>query len=53
MDITTVQLVNDMDDNHCGYLLDGTMSVPLDSGNRHYQAIQDWIAEGNTPADAD
>jgi hypothetical protein len=27
--------------------------VPLDPANRHYQAIQEWVAEGNTIADAD
>ena len=27
------------------------MSVPLDPANRHYQAIQEWIAEGNTVID--
>jgi hypothetical protein len=26
------------------------MSVPLDPANRHYQLIQEWIAEGNTIA---
>ena len=26
-------------------------SVPLDEANRHYQAIQEWIAEGNTVID--
>ena len=25
--------------------------VPLDEANRHYQAIQEWIAEGNTVID--
>jgi len=25
-----------------------TSSVPLDPRNRHYQAIQEWVAEGNT-----
>ena len=25
-----------------------TMSVPLDENNRHYQAIMEWVAEGNT-----
>ena len=25
------------------------LSVPNDSGNRHYQEVQDWIAEPNTP----
>jgi len=28
-------------------------SVPLDPSNRHYQAIQEWVAEGNTIEDAD
>jgi hypothetical protein len=27
---------------------DKTFSVPLDEANRHYQAIQEWVAEGNT-----
>ena len=27
--------------------------VPLDPANRHYQAIQEWVAEGNTIAEAD
>ena len=26
--------------------------VPLDESNRHYQAIQDWVAEGNTIEEA-
>ena len=25
-----------------------TMSVPLDPANRHYQAILEWVADGNT-----
>ena len=29
------------------------MNVPLDSSNRHYQAIQEWVAEGNTIAEAE
>ena len=27
--------------------------IPLDTANRHYQAIQEWVAEGNTIQDAD
>ena len=27
-------------------------NIPLDSGNRHYQAILDWVADGNTIAPA-
>ena len=30
-----------------------TMHIPLDTANRHYQAIQKWVAEGNTIEDAD
>ena len=31
---------------------DGTISfVPQKEANRHYQAIQEWIAEGNTVID--
>jgi len=29
------------------------MFVPLDPANRHYIAIQKWVAEGNTIEDAD
>jgi hypothetical protein len=43
MNIKTVQL------QQGGYLLNGTLSVPNNQGNRHYQQIQEWIAEGNTP----
>ena len=28
-----------------------TISVPIDNANRHYQAIQQWILEGNTVID--
>jgi hypothetical protein len=30
-----------------------TYSVPLDSANRHYQAILEWVAEGNKIEEAD
>jgi hypothetical protein len=49
MNIETVKLKNDG-----GYKLNGRMDVPANSpGNRHYAAIQEWIAEGNTPEPAD
>ena len=28
------------------------MLVPQDTANRHYQAIQEWVAKGNTIAEA-
>ena len=27
------------------------MYIPLDTDNRHYQAIQEWISEGNAVID--
>ena len=33
-----------------GYLVNGNMSVPNDPANRHYVMVQEWRAEGNTPA---
>lgn len=29
------------------------VSVPMDNNNRDYQAILEWVAEGNTIAEAD
>ena len=29
------------------------MTVPQDPDNRHYQAIQEWVADGNTIEEAD
>ena len=35
-------------------IMDGeTLTVPLDPANRHYAAILEWVAEGNTIQDAD
>ena len=35
-------------------VIDGkTLSIPLDPNNRHYAAILEWVAEGNTIADAE
>lgn len=34
--------------------IDGVeMQIPKDPLNRHYAAIQEWVAEGNTIAEAD
>ena len=32
-----------------GYLLNGIMHVPKADGNREYELIKQWIAEGNIP----
>ena len=58
MNITSAQYINDNLSNRINVMIkatiDGTeMFVPLDPANRHYQAIQEWVAEGNTIEEAD
>ena len=43
MEILTVKIQGQ------GYLLNGTMSVPKADGNREYELIKQWLAEGNEP----
>ena len=55
MNVTSAQYMSDNGVN-CSItaMIDGKQwSVPLDPANRHYQAIQEWVAEGNTIEDAD
>ena len=58
MNITSAQYVNEYDFDgttvlnsniHIEATIDGTeMSVPIDTANRHYAAILEWVADGNT-----
>ena len=32
---------------------DGVVGIPLDPANTDYQAYLEWIAEGNTPEEAE
>lgn len=43
MEIQTVKIQGQ------SYLLNGTMSVPKADGNREYELIKEWLAEGNIP----
>ena len=57
MNVTSVHYLADMDGNNSTTtvqaVIDGvTYSVAMDTANRHYQAILDWVAEGNTIQDA-
>jgi len=55
MNITSAQYRQDNGEN-VGIMatIDGQeMFIPLDPANRHYQAIQEWVAEGNTIEEAD
>jgi len=46
--------INTVQDAGGGYYrLNGTQHVPPCPGNREYQAIQEWIAQGNVPDQKD
>jgi len=57
MDITSAQYIaSHMSNENISIkaTIDGTeMFVPLDPANRHYIAIQEWVAEGNTIQEAE
>jgi len=56
MTVTSAQYMQDDDGNNITVIatIDSVnVFVPIDTGNRHYQAILDWVAEGNTITDAD
>ena len=54
--VTSAQYwANENGDNACIHaVIDGeTLTVPLDNDNTDYQAILNWIAEGNAIQEAD
>ena len=56
MNIESAGYSVDFEGNNCSIqaTIDGIqMSVPLDPANRHYAAIQEWVAEGNTIQEAE
>ena len=57
MNITKAQYVNSIasgDTTHIHATIDDVeMDVPLDPANRHYAAILEWVADGNTIQEAD
>ena len=51
MNITSAKYIADLDgvDNIIEAVIDGiTMCIPLVIENTHYQAILEWVADGNT-----
>jgi len=51
MNITSAKFVNNIDGDRdiVEAVIGGiTMCVPINPDNRHYQAILDWMADGNT-----
>ena len=58
MEITSAKYIKDAlvsDDNTAVEVVSNgkTYYVPIDTANTHYQAIQEWVAEGNTIQEAD
>jgi len=55
MNITSAEYVYDTDTNKkyaiIAVINGATISVPIDNANRHYQEIQQWIADGGTVID--
>ena len=53
--VTSAEYMADEDGNNISVkaTIDGVETlVPIDTANRHYQAILDWVADGNTIQDA-
>ena len=51
MIVTEAKYGKNFDNKNCGIVatIDGiSMQVPLDPANRHYAAILEWVADGNT-----
>ena len=56
VNVTSAQYVVDKENTKVSIqaTIDGqAMFVPLDPANRHYAAILEWVAEGNTIQEAD
>lgn len=56
MNVTSVKYITDDDGKNCQVkaTIDGQeMYVPMSEDNRHWIAIQEWVAEGNTIEEAD
>ena len=51
MIVSRAKYCKDMDNNNVcvNATIDGVvLSVPMDTANRHYAAILEWVADGNT-----
>ena len=54
MNITSVKYTTNDENKSLIVVSDSqTLYVSIDAANRHYQAIQEWVAEGNKIEDAD
>jgi hypothetical protein len=51
--MVTYQLVNDSQGNPCAVNRSDGWSIPFDPDNTDYQEYLKWLAEGNTPQEAE
>lgn len=52
--MTTYKKHNDpITNQHIHVIKDGVLYIPLDEANKDYQEYLKWIAEGNTPLEAE
>tara|TARA_R110000803_G_scaffold203598_1_gene269241 strand:+ start:707 stop:862 length:156 start_codon:yes stop_codon:yes gene_type:complete len=51
--MTTYKLYKSIDGEVKNVLRDGKDSIPFNPDNTDYQEYLKWVAEGNTPEDAD
>jgi hypothetical protein len=50
----TYKKINNLETNEmCGILKDDRHSIPLNPANKDYQEYLEWVAEGNTPEEAE
>ena len=48
----TINILGNIDENMIKRISDGAF-IPFDSDNRDYQEYLEWVAEGNTPEEAE
>ena len=56
MNIESAKYIADDDGKNASVnaVIDGVQyAIPMDTANRHYQAIQEWVKEGSKIEDAD
>tara|TARA_Y100000768_G_C23581310_1_gene497283 strand:- start:426 stop:596 length:171 start_codon:yes stop_codon:yes gene_type:complete len=56
MNITSVKYISNEDIKNYALraIIDGdVVFVPIEVGNRHYDAIQEWVSKGNTIEESD
>ena len=51
--VTYKKQIDSITDELCGIIKDNKYYIPLSADNTDYQEYLEWVAEGNTPEEAD